>query len=120
MGGEICDENSKSVDSVLVFGKGRLGNVPNRSHPRARVEFVRPSPNAEAKENVRLTHSAPRIVGTRATRASRARTSRESKRARSDAKDDARAVRRNRDQAVREAHDVLTMFSTARVVPLDV
>ena len=96
--------------------------------PHARVEFVRPSPNAEAKENVRLTHSAPRIVGTRATRASRARTSRESrartsresKRARSDAKDDARAVRRNRDQAVREAHDVLTMFLTARVVPLDV
>ena len=88
--------------------------------PRARVEFFRPSPNAEAKENVRLTHSAPRIVGTRATRASRARTSRESKRARSDAKDDARAVRRNRDRAVREAQDVLTMFSTARVVPLDV
>ncbi|OUS42025.1 hypothetical protein BE221DRAFT_63775 [Ostreococcus tauri] len=88
--------------------------------PRARVEFLRPSPNAKAKENVRLTHSAPRIVGTRATRASRARTSRESKRARSDAKDDARAVRRNRDRAVREAQDVLTMFSIARVVPLDV
>jgi len=88
MGGEICDENSNSVDSVLVFGKGWLRNVPNRSHFHAR--------------------------------ASRARTSRESKRARSDAKDDARAVRRNRDRAVREAQDVLTMFATARVVPLDV
>ncbi|OUS41712.1 hypothetical protein BE221DRAFT_64765, partial [Ostreococcus tauri] len=87
--------------------------------PRARVEFFRPSPIAEAKENVRLINSAPRIVRTRFARASTARTSRESKRARSDKKNDG-LERHHRDRSVREAHDVLTMFSTARVVPLDV
>ena len=40
MRGEICDENSKSVDSVLVLGKGWLGNVPNRSHSHTRASSL--------------------------------------------------------------------------------